>query len=119
MRILIGIGSNFEPQLNVPRAFAELAAHPELTLVAASAAYRGPAKVKPGAAPQPPYWNAAAVVETDLSPASLKQVLRAVEDALGRTRTPEAKAAVAIDLDLLLPQERVEALPPTDRQAEA
>jgi 2-amino-4-hydroxy-6-hydroxymethyldihydropteridine diphosphokinase len=51
---------------------------------------------------QPRFVNAAAVVETELSPRALLELLLEVEAALGRTRSGPRFGPRTIDLDLLL-----------------
>jgi 2-amino-4-hydroxy-6-hydroxymethyldihydropteridine diphosphokinase len=56
-----------------------------------------------GPAPQPPYLNAAARIETDLSPRALLAACLAIEAALGRVRPAgQPQAPRLIDIDLLL-----------------
>ena len=55
-----------------------------------------------GLAEQPPFLNAAAELETELSPRALLDRLLAVESELGRTRGGERYGPRTIDLDLLL-----------------
>jgi 2-amino-4-hydroxy-6-hydroxymethyldihydropteridine diphosphokinase len=57
---------------------------------------------------QPQFLNAAALLETDLSPLELMRELLAVERAMGRTREGVAtKGPRIIDLDLLLYEDKV------------
>jgi 2-amino-4-hydroxy-6-hydroxymethyldihydropteridine diphosphokinase len=94
----IALGSNIEPETNLPRAVELLAAR--LPILGVSRVYESEAVGAPGA---PPFLNAAVLVETDLPPAALKrQVLRRVEAALGRVRTADRNAPRPIDLDLVL-----------------
>ncbi len=68
------------------------------------------AVVAPGAssAKVDPYLNAAAVIETTRSPRELLKLLLAIEQALGRVRTPsEQWGPRTIDLDLLLFDDQV------------
>lgn len=50
----------------------------------------------------PNFLNVAALLETTLEPADLKQALRSIEEDLGRVRLKDKYAARAIDLDLSL-----------------
>jgi 2-amino-4-hydroxy-6-hydroxymethyldihydropteridine diphosphokinase len=59
-----------------------------------------------GVVDQPPFLNAAAVLETELAPRELLDTLLAVERELGRERR-ERWGPRTIDLDLLLYGERV------------
>lgn len=51
---------------------------------------------------QPPYYNAAVLIETDLPPGELRDALRRIEQALGRVRTTDRFAPRTIDLDIAL-----------------
>lgn len=57
----------------------------------------------PGGLPQPPYLNAAAVLETTLSARELLDVMLDIERTHGRDRAGESRwAPRTLDLDLLL-----------------
>ena len=94
MQILLGIGSNQHAEENIVAAMRRLEAL--LPGVRFSCA-----RIFPSAqgGDVPPYTNLAAVAETELTQAELKQHLRVIEAELGRDRnTPNC---VAIDLDIL------------------
>lgn len=91
----ISLGSNIEPEVYLPRAVDRLGSIG--SVVRLSAAYRNPAV---GPAPQPEYVNAAALVETSLSPVEIRARLRQIEADLGRIRREDKYAPRTIDLDL-------------------
>ena len=94
----IGVGSNIEPEANIPRALDLLADRCRVT--ATSTFYRTPAIGRPD---QPGYLNGVWRVETRLTPRDLKfSVLRRIEEQLGRVRGPDKYARRTIDLDVLL-----------------
>ncbi len=96
--VLVVLGSNIEPEANLPAAARLLGER--LTVEAASAVYRSAPVGSPGA---PPFLNAAVAVVTDLDPGELKrEVLRPIEAALGRVRGADRNAPRTIDLDLAL-----------------
>lgn len=103
-RVLITVGSNVARETNLPRALWKLASLPELRVLAVSPVYETPA-VGPEA--QPAYYNAAVLIETDLTPATLRQVLRGIEADLGRVRTEDKFAPRPIDLDIAFFGDRV------------
>jgi len=72
---------------------------------AVSQAYQSAAA---GPAGQPDFVNAAALLETDLSPAALHRELRRIEADLGRRRSADRYAARSIDLDLVLYNDLIE-----------
>jgi GTP cyclohydrolase IA len=98
-RAVVSIGSNVDPDSNVPAAIARLRGAQFVDVLAVSPTYRTPAVGPPG---QPEFHNAAVLVATDLDPAGLRHELRAVEGALGRVRTGDRFAPRTIDLDIVL-----------------
>ena len=99
-RAYIGLGSNLGDRAATLRAALEqLAAEPEVEVVAVSA-FRETEPV--GIVDQPRFVNAAAAVDTALSPRELLDGLLAIETRLGRTRAGPRFGPRTIDLDLLL-----------------
>ena len=92
------LGSNIEPLANIMAAVGVLRASPHLAIVSCSSVYRTPAVGPPG---QPPFANAAVLVDTSLEPEELRSELRKLEHLLGRVRTDDRSAPRTIDLDLL------------------
>ena len=96
--VFVGVGSNIDPEANVPRALGRLAE--EVRLTAVSTFYRTEPNGRPE---QATFLNGVVRLETDRSAHRLKRdVLRAIEADLGRVRTGDAYAARTIDLDILL-----------------
>jgi 2-amino-4-hydroxy-6-hydroxymethyldihydropteridine diphosphokinase len=97
-RAFVLLGSNIEKEKNVPAALRLLG---ELSrLIASSSIYQTPAVGAPG---QPDFWNAAALLETEMDPFTFKtEVLAEVERRLGRVRTADRNAPRTIDADLIL-----------------
>jgi 2-amino-4-hydroxy-6-hydroxymethyldihydropteridine diphosphokinase len=94
----VAVGSNINPEENIPEALARL--HAQAPLVALSAFYITPPIARPG---QADYYNGMAVVTSACSARVFKyEVLRPIEDALGRVRTGDKFAARTIDLDIAL-----------------
>ena len=94
----IGVGSNIEPERNLPRAVRFLA---ETCKVQAVSAVWETAPV--GFEAQPSFLNAAIAIQTPSSAIHLKQnILRRIEQLLGRVRTADSHGPRTIDLDLLL-----------------
>ena len=95
-RVFISVGSNINPELNVREAIIRVRR------------ILGPLKVstvyltKPIPDNQPPYYNCVVEAETALSPLSVKEVLRGIEDDMGRVRVSDKYAPRIIDLDLIL-----------------
>ncbi len=96
-RAFLSLGSNLDPEHNLPRAARELKSLGQI--LAVSTVYQNPAV---GPTPQPDYLNAAVLLETDLSPQALRVELRRIEERLGRRRTPDQYAPRTIDIDLML-----------------
>jgi 2-amino-4-hydroxy-6-hydroxymethyldihydropteridine diphosphokinase len=99
-RAYIGLGSNLgDRESYVRAALGALAVEPGIEVVAVST-FRDTEPV--GIVDQPRFLNAAAALETSLSPRALLDRLLAIERRLGRTRTGERFGPRTIDLDLLV-----------------
>lgn len=96
----IGLGSNLGDRDDyLRRALEALGADPAVEVTAVSTFV----ETEPvGFLAQPHFLNAAARVETELSPRELLERLLAVEEHLGRTREGPRFGPRTIDLDLLL-----------------
>jgi 2-amino-4-hydroxy-6-hydroxymethyldihydropteridine diphosphokinase len=93
----ISLGSNIEPEKNLPLAVSHLR---DLgTLIATSNVYQN-AAIAPD--PQPDYLNAAVLLKTPLEPLGIRARLREIEAQLGRVRSKDKYAPRTIDLDLCL-----------------
>ena len=101
---LIALGSNVNREYNTARALRQLQRDARWRVRAISPIYRTPAVG--GSGPQPDYFNAAVMVETDLPPEALHRALREIEARLGRVRTEDKFAPRTIDLDIVLIQGR-------------
>ena len=94
----LSLGSNVDRERNLPEAVRRLAVQGRI--VAASPVYETQAI---GNLDDPSYFNAAVILETELSPAELKQqVLQPLEHLLGRQRTSDPNAPRTIDVDISL-----------------
>lgn len=107
-KVLITLGSNIRPEINIPAAVAQLSHHPDLLILSASPTYVTPAVGADGqASGQADFHNAAALVETNLPPSALLRTLRSIEQNLGRVRSADKFAARPIDLDIALVEDQV------------
>jgi len=97
-RAVVSLGSNVDPERNVPTAFARLRKQPGITVLAQSPCYRS----APVGGRGPDFLNAAALITTHYPPAELRDVLRAIEAGMGRVRAGDRFASRPIDLDILL-----------------
>ena len=99
VKAAIALGSNIEdPEAQVRRGFAELAALPDTWVTARSSLHR---TAPVGYADQPDFINACAVVETRLAPRALLEGLLAIEKRHGRVRSiPNGPRT--LDLDIIL-----------------
>lgn len=94
----IGLGSNLaQPQQQLARAKAALAAIAQSTLVGFSSLYQ----TKAVGPPQPDYLNAVAALRTHLAPLALLDALQSIEQAQLRERGLHWGPRT-LDLDLLL-----------------
>lgn len=94
--VYISLGSNIEPERNLPRALALLQERSKVE--AFSSAWRSQAVGSPG----PDFLNAAARLRTPLDQPALKKMLRDIEADLGRVRGGNPNAPRTIDLDIVL-----------------
>lgn len=100
VRAYIGIGSNLEtPVHQVEQAIVVLSHLPQSRLLATSSLY---CSVPLGPSEQPDYINAAAVIDTQLTPLELLNALQQIEVNQGRVRESERWGPRTLDLDLLL-----------------
>jgi 2-amino-4-hydroxy-6-hydroxymethyldihydropteridine diphosphokinase len=102
----LSLGSNLDKEHNLREAVRLLAAHGRL--VAVSAVFETAPVGNPD---DPTFFNAAVALETELSPAELKQqVLATIEQRLGRQRSADPNAPRTIDIDLSLYDDAILAL---------
>lgn len=93
--VFIGLGSNTQPEYNLHEAVRLLGEY--VKIINISPVY----ETTPISGEGRSYLNAVAQIETDLNPVELKtNVLKAIENRLGRTR--DSSGDVTIDLDILL-----------------
>lgn len=101
--VLITLGSNLEPEANLPRALRLLAERVRVARVSKvyeTAPVNAAGEIDPE---QPPFLNAAVQIETEIEPVPLKyEVLRAIEAEMGRVRSEDKFAPRVIDLDIAL-----------------
>jgi len=96
-QVYLSLGSNIEPEINLPRAIELLAKHGEVLKL--SSAWESAAVGSDG----PNYLNACALFLTPLSIVELKaQVIHPIEAKLGRKRTADKYAPRTIDIDAVL-----------------
>lgn len=101
----VGLGANLDdPAGQLRRALKALSNLPACRLLRHSSLYRTPPLGPPG---QPDYVNAAALLETELTPLELLDALQGIERAQGRRRDGERWGPRTLDLDLLLFGSRV------------
>ncbi|MBW4570540.1 MAG: 2-amino-4-hydroxy-6-hydroxymethyldihydropteridine diphosphokinase [Tolypothrix carrinoi HA7290-LM1] len=104
---LITFGSNYEAKSNLVKALKAL--NQQVQILAVSPVYENPAISKTTATP---YLNGACLVKTSLQALELhEQVLRPIEDSLGRIRGEEGKVKCSIDLDLVLYDKQILSTP--------
>ncbi|MCB1247582.1 MAG: GTP cyclohydrolase I FolE, partial [Acidimicrobiia bacterium] len=97
-RAVILAGSNVDRDRCLPEAVRLLRRRTDLVVEAVSECFD---TVAVGADDAPDFYNAAVLVDTSLEPESLRDVLRGIEDELGRLRTDDPNAPRTIDLDII------------------
>lgn len=95
-RVYLGIGSNIDPEQNIPAGIEQLSA--EVEVLRLSPCYRSPAVGFDG----PEFINLVAEVETALSVAELNQSLKQIETSFGREADAIKYSSRALDIDILL-----------------
>ena len=91
------LGSNIEPEKNLPRAINELADY--CTIYRFSSVY----ETKSVGSSGDNFLNAVVIIQTPLRLKVLKfKILRKIEERLGRIRTANKNAPRTIDLDILI-----------------
>jgi len=94
----LSLGSNIEPEKNMLEAVRLLSHHVKL-LKASTVYLTEPLQRKS----QPAYYNCVLEIETNIEPSKLKfEVLRVIEEELGRKRTEDKYASRTIDIDIIL-----------------
>ncbi len=103
-RVFLSLGSNIEPEKNLPAAVRELEQF-GLVLTVSQVWQTSPV----GCADQADFLNAAVLLETGLSAEDLREIaIAAIETKLGRTRDPKNKNAPrTIDIDIALYNDEV------------
>ena len=93
----LSLGSNIEPEQNLKKAVALVAASSRV--LAVSPVWETPPLNRPD---QPNFLNAATVVETNQNAEVFKrQVIHRIESELGRVRTDDKYAPRPIDIDIM------------------
>ena len=96
-QVLIGLGSNLDPDQNISEALRLLGN--QVTIRNVSSIYQSPAVGSSG----PDYLNSAVLIETDLSLDMLrKNILTPIENQLERVRSSDKYMDRTIDLDVLI-----------------
>ena len=92
------LGSNIDPEINIPLALEYLSLEPAIILVRSSSTWR----TKPVGSCCTDFLNTAALIKTSLDPNSLKVIiLTTIETRMGRVRTLDKNAPRTIDLDIV------------------
>ncbi len=95
--VYLSIGSNIEPELNLPRAVDLLRQYGQVEAV--SEAWKSHTVGSVG----PNFLNASVQLTTDIEPSELKErLVTPVETALGRVRTEDKNAPRPIDVDVMM-----------------
>jgi len=100
--VVIGLGSNIDPEANLEQAVLELKSRFKVSKLSKWT------RTKPiGIQDQPDFYNGALLLETELEQQSLKKELKRIEDILGRDRSLPKFGPRTIDLDILIWNKKV------------
>ena len=101
-QVVIGLGSNISPTENLQSSLYLLSRL--IPIKAVSGVWQTPSLGSPG----PDFLNAAVLISTFLSAEDLRNnILRPIEDLLGRMRTKDRNAPHTIDLDILIYDDQI------------
>lgn len=95
--VIIGVGSNIDPQINIDKA-KQLIAQNHNLLKASSFIETKPI----GCKNQDNFLNGAFLIETEMDTLSLKSWLKTLETQLGRVKTENKNGPRTIDLDIIV-----------------
>lgn len=94
---IIGIGSNIDAETNIPKMLEILQTKVEVIKVSPMI------RTKPiGIKEQPDYTNGAVKINTELDQNNLNQLLKSIEDELGRDRSGLKFGPRTMDLDIVV-----------------
>ncbi|MAT99296.1 MAG: 2-amino-4-hydroxy-6-hydroxymethyldihydropteridine diphosphokinase [Anaerolineaceae bacterium] len=97
-QVVIALGSNIEKERNLPRAIELLR---QMCIVTAVSPIYETEPV--GLLNQPRFWNAAVLIQTDLTAGQIKQqIIGTIETKLKRVRQADKNAPRTIDADIVL-----------------
>jgi 2-amino-4-hydroxy-6-hydroxymethyldihydropteridine diphosphokinase len=97
-KAFISVASNIDPAKNIKEALRLLSARTPIEKI--STVYHTEPELRPE---QSWYYNCVVAIDTDLRPEEIKyNLLRRIENKLGRKRSADKFAARPIDLDLIL-----------------
>lgn len=95
--VILGIGSNINAETNISKMLEVLGKEVEILKVSSLL------KTKPiGIENQPDFTNGAIKIQTSLNREELNQLLKSVEDGLGRDRSAPKFGPRTIDLDIVV-----------------
>uniref|UniRef100_UPI0032165E24 2-amino-4-hydroxy-6- hydroxymethyldihydropteridine diphosphokinase n=1 Tax=uncultured Draconibacterium sp. TaxID=1573823 RepID=UPI0032165E24 len=95
--VIIGIGSNIEADKNIKKALEVLRTKMQVLKVSSMI------RTKPiGIEDQPDFTNGAVKIQTALNKKDLNQLLKSIEDQMGRDRSVPKFGPRSIDLDIVV-----------------
>ena len=95
--VIIGIGSNLDAEVSIPKMLDILITHVEIVKVSTLVI------TKPiGILDQPDFTNGAVKIATELDIVELTKLLKSIEDQMGRDRTAPKYGPRNIDLDIVV-----------------
>jgi len=99
--VCIVVGSDIDPVGNTREALKQLRLQVEVSAISPTW------ETESFGSPGPNYLNTAVLCHSPLSAEELKQLLRSIEEKLGRVRTSDKNAPRTIDLDIIIYEEKL------------
>lgn len=96
-RVLIGLGSNKDPEANIELSIRELS---KIVRIVTLSRFEKTRPVDDSTAPA--YLNGIALIETTLQKEELKDLLKQIEERQNRQSVQQATQLITIDLDILV-----------------
>ena len=101
-RVIIGLGSNIEPEINIPKVCKILAQHYRIIAESTCTTTKSIGTIQ-----QADFVNGTVLLETELTCGQLTEALKEIESDLGRSKGHDQCSPRTIDLDIVVWDENI------------